>query len=112
MSQPQPVTPRPEAATNGQSQPATQPVAASGRYEACSECGAPLERQLIRTGGPPSLDGGPERINAWVRVYPELAREQAAAADARTGGETPFLCGIPLAVKDLYGVAGLPVTAA
>jgi hypothetical protein len=45
MSQPQPIAPQPEAATNGESQPTTPPVAASGQYEACAECGAPLERQ-------------------------------------------------------------------
>lgn len=65
-------------------------------------------------GGEPSFDGAPDAINAWVRVYPARALEQARAADRRRAaeGETaPLLCGIPLAVKDLYGVAGLPLTA-
>jgi aspartyl-tRNA(Asn)/glutamyl-tRNA(Gln) amidotransferase subunit A len=73
-----------------------------------------LERIEHCNGGAPSHDGGPGAINAWVRLYPELAREQARAADERLGLEgddAPLLCGIPLALKDLYGVAGLPLTA-
>lgn len=73
-----------------------------------------LARIEERNGGPPSFDGGPEAINAWARVYPEVAVSQAAAADRRRAAEgdgAPELCGIPLAVKDLYGVEGLPLTA-
>jgi aspartyl-tRNA(Asn)/glutamyl-tRNA(Gln) amidotransferase subunit A len=73
-----------------------------------------LRRIEERNGGAPTLDGAPRAINAWVRLYPELAREQAAQADerrAREGDATPPLCGIPIAVKDLYAVEGLPLTA-
>jgi aspartyl-tRNA(Asn)/glutamyl-tRNA(Gln) amidotransferase subunit A len=78
-----------------------------------------------RNGGDPSFDGSPTAINAWVRLYPELARELAAAADARLA-DTPgasgapgaprasgvsAVCGVPLALKDLFAVAGLPLTA-
>jgi aspartyl-tRNA(Asn)/glutamyl-tRNA(Gln) amidotransferase subunit A len=73
-----------------------------------------LERIEARNGGPPSFDGAPDAVNAWARLYPELAAEQAAAADerlTREGEEAPQLCGIPLGLKDLYGVAGLPLTA-
>jgi aspartyl-tRNA(Asn)/glutamyl-tRNA(Gln) amidotransferase subunit A len=73
-----------------------------------------LRRIEERNGGPPTHDGAPAAINAWVRIYPELAREQARAADSRrqrAGAATPLLCGIPLGLKDLYGVAGLPLTA-
>jgi aspartyl-tRNA(Asn)/glutamyl-tRNA(Gln) amidotransferase subunit A len=73
-----------------------------------------LARIEERNGGPPTPDGAPDAVNAWARVYPELAREQAVAADvrlARDGSGAPLLCGIPLALKDLYGVAGLPLTA-
>jgi aspartyl-tRNA(Asn)/glutamyl-tRNA(Gln) amidotransferase subunit A len=76
--------------------------------------GACLRRIEERNGGTPSFDGAGDRINAWVRLYPDLAREQAAAADerrARARDATPLLCGIPLALKDLYAVAGLPLTA-
>ena len=65
-------------------------------------------------GGEPSFDGAPDAINAWVRLYPDLAREHARAADERLGSDgvdAPLVCGIPLALKDLYGMAGLPLTA-
>jgi aspartyl-tRNA(Asn)/glutamyl-tRNA(Gln) amidotransferase subunit A len=61
--------------------------------------------------GPHSFEGSPDAINAWVRVYPERARADAARADERlaTGGAPP-LCGVPLGLKDLYAVAGHPLT--
>jgi aspartyl-tRNA(Asn)/glutamyl-tRNA(Gln) amidotransferase subunit A len=65
-------------------------------------------------GGEPSFEGAPGAINAWVRLYPDLAREHARAADERLdreGVDAPLVCGIPLALKDLYGIAGLPLTA-
>jgi aspartyl-tRNA(Asn)/glutamyl-tRNA(Gln) amidotransferase subunit A len=73
-----------------------------------------LQRIEQRNGGAPTLDGAPDAVNAWVRLYPDLAREQATAADARRAREgetTPRLCGIPIGVKDLYAVEGLPLTA-
>jgi aspartyl-tRNA(Asn)/glutamyl-tRNA(Gln) amidotransferase subunit A len=55
-------------------------------------------------------------LNAWVRTYPELALRQADAADrrlarARRGSPAPHTCGIPIGLKDLYAVEGLPLTA-
>lgn len=51
-------------------------------------------------------------IGAWVRVYDESALAAASAADARlTRSGTSRLCGIPIALKDLYAVAGRPLTA-
>jgi aspartyl-tRNA(Asn)/glutamyl-tRNA(Gln) amidotransferase subunit A len=79
--------------------------------ELTEACLAAIDR---RNGGPPSFDGSPRAINAWVRVYEDRAREAARAADARRereGAAAPALCGIPIGVKDLYGVAGLPLTA-
>jgi len=79
--------------------------------ELAEDCLARIER---RNGGAPSFDGAPGAINAWVRIYPEIAREQAHEADARRareGERTPALCGVPVALKDLVGVAGLPLTA-
>ncbi|MGH2862643.1 MAG: amidase [Solirubrobacteraceae bacterium] len=65
-------------------------------------------------GGPPSEYGSEDMINAWVRLYPEVALEQARAADRRLaaeGDEAPLLCGVPIGLKDLYAAAGLPLTA-
>jgi aspartyl-tRNA(Asn)/glutamyl-tRNA(Gln) amidotransferase subunit A len=73
-----------------------------------------LQRIEQRNGGPPTLDGAPDAVNAWVRLYPDIAREQASRADKRRGREgdaAPALCGIPIGVKDLYAVEGLPLTA-
>jgi len=67
-----------------------------------------------RNGGEPSFDGAPGAVNAFVRLYPELAGELARAADAKLAADPVgggALCGIPLALKDLFAVAGLPVTA-
>ena len=57
---------------------------------------------------------GDRAVNAWVRVYEEEALAAAAQADdarARAGGPLPQLCGIPIGLKDLYAVAGEPLTA-
>jgi aspartyl-tRNA(Asn)/glutamyl-tRNA(Gln) amidotransferase subunit A len=71
-----------------------------------------LARIEERNGGAPTFGGAPDAVNAWVRLYPELARESARAADDRlAAGDAPALCGIPLALKDLYAMEGLPLTA-
>ena len=62
--------------------------------------------------GAHSADGDAESVNAWVRVYAEDVRGQAAQADERRAqGGAPLLCGIPIGLKDLYAVAGKPLTA-
>jgi aspartyl-tRNA(Asn)/glutamyl-tRNA(Gln) amidotransferase subunit A len=59
-----------------------------------------------------SHEGDPGSVNAWVRVYEEDAVAAAEAADARLAqGDAPPLCGIPIGLKDLYAVAGKPLTA-
>jgi aspartyl-tRNA(Asn)/glutamyl-tRNA(Gln) amidotransferase subunit A len=71
-------------------------------------------RIAARNGGPPTFDGAPGAINAWARLYPELAEELARAADARLdadGATAPLVCGIPLALKDLFAVGGKGLTA-
>lgn len=52
-------------------------------------------------------------LNAYKCWAPEFARRQAKAADAAfsAGIRTGPLQGIPTSLKDLYGVAGLPVFA-
>jgi aspartyl-tRNA(Asn)/glutamyl-tRNA(Gln) amidotransferase subunit A len=73
-----------------------------------------LRRIETSNGGAPTFDGAPDTVNAWVRLYPELAERLAREADKRLdreGKTAPLVCGIPLALKDLYAVGGLPVTA-
>jgi aspartyl-tRNA(Asn)/glutamyl-tRNA(Gln) amidotransferase subunit A len=72
----------------------------------------------IAADGPPSFDGRPDAVNAWVRLYEDDAVAAAERADARLSaavvaehGPAPALCGIPVGLKDLYGVAGKPLTA-
>ncbi len=52
-------------------------------------------------------------LNAFVHHTPEIARAQAAAADARLrAGDAPDICGIPLGIKDLFCTRGVPSQAA
>ena len=48
-------------------------------------------------------------LNAFVHNTPELALEQAKAADTRIqAGNAPSMCGIPIGVKDLFCTRGVP----
>ncbi len=52
-------------------------------------------------------------LNAFVHHTPEMALEQAKAADARIAeGNAPSMCGIPIGMKDLFAVKGVPTQAA
>ncbi|MFG1781229.1 amidase [Rhodococcus oryzae] len=71
-----------------------------------------LDAYLSRSA---DLDG---EVSAWVRIYPELAYEQAdraaqrlSAAEVARHGAAPLVCGLPIALKDLFAVEGLPLTA-
>jgi aspartyl-tRNA(Asn)/glutamyl-tRNA(Gln) amidotransferase subunit A len=85
------------------------------RELSAAELLAACQRRIAeRNGGEPTFDGAPGAVNAWARLYPDLAAGQARAADerrSRDGDQTPLLCGIPVGLKDLYAVAGLPLTA-
>ena len=51
----------------------------------------------------------PERLNAFVAVTPELALEQARDAErAYANGSAGPLAGVPITIKDLLDVAGVP----
>jgi len=48
-------------------------------------------------------------LNAFVHHTPEIALDQAKAADARIAeGSSPNMCGIPLGIKDLFCTKGVP----
>jgi len=56
---------------------------------------------------------GAAALNAFVHHTPEIAQEQAKAADARIkAGDAPAMCGIPLGIKDLFCTKGVPSQAA
>ena len=81
----------------------------AGEITAAELTGAVLDRIL-------AVDND---IKAYLTLTPELALEQAAEADAalaaarKTGtlAELPLLTGIPLAIKDVITVEGVPLTA-
>ncbi len=76
----------------------------AGRFTASSLAEAALAR--IAAEG--------ERLNAFITVTADLAREAAAAADAdlRKGIDRGPLQGIPVSLKDLIDLEGFPTTAA
>ena len=45
---------------------------------------------------------GAGALNAFVHNTPEIAIEQAKAADARNGADAPAMNGLPVGIKDLY----------
>ncbi len=56
---------------------------------------------------------GAGALGAFVHHTPEIATEQAKAADARIkAGDAPDMCGIPLGIKDLFCTKGVPSQAA
>ena len=55
-----------------------------------------------------AIDAG-DGLNAFVHKTPEIALDQARAADARiAAGDAPAMCGIPLGIKDLFCTKGVP----
>ena len=56
---------------------------------------------------------GAGALNAFVHHTPEIALDQAKAADARLqAGDAPAMCGLPLGIKDLFCTKGVPSQAA
>lgn len=68
-------------------------------------------RRIEQRDGTHSHEGDPASINAWVRVYAEEAREAARSADRADDADRAPLHGVPVGLKDLYAVAGKPLTA-
>ena len=59
-----------------------------------------------------AMDAG-DHLNAFVHKTPDIALDQARAADARiAAGDAPAMCGIPLGIKDLFCTKGVPSQAA
>ena len=59
-----------------------------------------------------AMDAG-DALGAFVHKTPEIALEQARAADERIkAGDAPALCGIPLGIKDVFCTKGVPSQAA
>ncbi len=68
--------------------------------------------RIHERNGTQSHDGDAASINAWVRLYEDDALAAAGRADTRlAAGDAPELCGVPIGLKDLYAVAGKPLTA-
>ena len=54
-----------------------------------------------------AIDAG-DGLNAFVHKTPEIALDQARAADVRiAAGDAPAMCGIPLGIKDLFCTKGV-----
>ena len=90
----------------------------AARALSASELVAACLARIRERDGTHTHGGDPDSVNAWVRVYEDDALADAARSDARLSaagvsreGPAPLLCGIPIGLKDLYGVAGKPVTA-
>jgi aspartyl-tRNA(Asn)/glutamyl-tRNA(Gln) amidotransferase subunit A len=59
-----------------------------------------------------AIDAG-DALGAYVHKTPDIALDQARAADARIkAGDAPDLCGIPLGIKDVFCTKGVPSQAA
>ncbi len=59
-----------------------------------------------------AIDGA-GALNAYSHLTPDIARDRAAAADARLrAGDAPAMCGIPVGIKDLFCTEGVPSQAA
>ncbi|WP_299928054.1 Asp-tRNA(Asn)/Glu-tRNA(Gln) amidotransferase subunit GatA [uncultured Pelagimonas sp.] len=79
-------------------------------------------RDALRQGDVTSLEltescltaiEGAGALNAFVHNTPDMARDQAKAADARIkAGDAPDMCGIPLGIKDLFCTKGVESQAA
>ncbi len=106
--------------------PNAQQIAARGGDPAdlgVLECAALLQSRLLSSGELTQaclrrIDQRDSSVNGWVRVYRKRAARSSKGADYRLGArahgrhrDISLLTGIPIGVKDIYAVAGLPLTA-
>src|SRR3990172_9437928 len=87
-----------------------------GDFSAAEVLESTLARIEAVEGEPPALGDGEANgtgVHAFISLTPDRARAQAQAVDqARARGEDPGpLAGVPLAVKDIFCLAGTPSTA-
>ncbi|MGZ4440616.1 MAG: amidase, partial [Gaiellaceae bacterium] len=84
----------------------------AGRKLGAVELAEACLARIRERDGTHSFEGDSGSINAWIRVYEDDALAAAARADERLArGDAPALCGIPIGLKDIYAVAGKPLTA-
>ena len=80
-------------------------AALAGRVVSSVELVSACLERIRERDGEHSFEGSASAVNAWVRVYEEDALAAAARADSlRARGAAGALCGIPIGLKDLYGV--------
>jgi aspartyl-tRNA(Asn)/glutamyl-tRNA(Gln) amidotransferase subunit A len=60
-----------------------------------------------------NAEGSQKSINAFIAITADLARRQAATVDAAlaSGRDAGPLMGVPIGIKDLFDVGGVPTTA-
>jgi aspartyl-tRNA(Asn)/glutamyl-tRNA(Gln) amidotransferase subunit A len=86
------------------------PTIAEAARAIASKQVSPVEFMMDRLAKAEALNA---EIHAFIRFTPELALEQAQAAEARQMADARRgpLDGIPIAHKDIYETAGIPTTA-
>ncbi len=92
----------------------------AGERSAVEVLESALERIAVVDGRPGSLDYGEltdedkAKVHAFITLTADRARQQAEAVDAkvRAGEAVGPLAGVPLSVKDIFTVKGMPSTAA
>jgi aspartyl-tRNA(Asn)/glutamyl-tRNA(Gln) amidotransferase subunit A len=68
-------------------------------------------RRIEERDGSHSFDGDPDSINAWARVFGDEAVAAAERADTTAAEERGPLHGVPVGLKDIYSIAGKPLSA-
>ncbi len=91
-----------------------------GELAAVDVLDAALERIAAVDGRPGALDYGPltqedqTKVHAFITLTADRARQKAERVDARisSGEDAGALAGVPITIKDLFCLKGVPTTAA